>query len=127
MGHSLGVSDSYVRFTEDERLEDYIKTIDYLTVNQTVVLINKSLRKQEETVQNSLRDMEQRHKIEIESLHKEYENQFESYKESAESLHEAMRKIEQKQGEIFEKTNLNKKILLKQEKKICFYNYDNGA
>ena len=55
MGHSLGVSDSYAKFNEDQMLEDYIKTIDYLTVNQTVVLINKSLRKQEETIQNSLK------------------------------------------------------------------------
>ena len=41
MGHSIGVSDSYARFTEQEMLDDYIKTNE-LTVNQTVVLIKAS-------------------------------------------------------------------------------------
>lgn len=73
MGHSLGVSDSYVRFTEEQILEDYLQIVDYLTVNQTVVLINKSLKKQEETINNSLKEMEYRHRKEIEALHQKYE------------------------------------------------------
>jgi integrase len=73
MGHSLGVSDSYVRFTEEQILEDYLQIVDYLTVNQTIVLINKSLRKQEETIQNSLKEMEDRHRNEMDALHQKYE------------------------------------------------------
>ena len=45
MGHSLGVSDSYVRFTEEQMLEEYLQVVEYLTVNQNVVLINKSHKK----------------------------------------------------------------------------------
>jgi integrase len=78
MGHSLGVSDSYVRFTEEQILEDYLQIVDYLTVNQTIVLINKSLKKQEETIQNSLKEMEDRHRKEISALHEKYENDIKS-------------------------------------------------
>ena len=88
MGHSLGVSDSYVRFTEEQMLEDYLKTTDFLTVNQTVVLINKSLKKQEETIHKSLGDMEERHKTEITAIHEKYEqmiSEFESDKQEKES------------------------------------------
>lgn len=76
MGHSLGVSDSYVRFTEEEMLEDYIKTTDFLTVNQTIVLINKSLKNQQETIHRSLKDMEERHKSEIDKINQQYESVF---------------------------------------------------
>jgi len=33
MGHSIGISDSYYRATEAELLEDYLKAVDYLTIN----------------------------------------------------------------------------------------------
>ena len=74
MGHSLGVSDSYIRFSEEQMLEDYLQIVDYLTVNQTIVLINKSLKKQEETIHKSLKEMEERHRKEITALHEKYEN-----------------------------------------------------
>ena len=73
MGHSLGVSDSYIRFSEEQMLEDFLQIVDYLTVNQTIVLINKSLKKQEETIQNSLKEMEERHHKEIFTLKEKYE------------------------------------------------------
>lgn len=34
MGHSVGISDSYYRATESELLEDYLKAIDFLTINE---------------------------------------------------------------------------------------------
>jgi hypothetical protein len=34
MGHSVGISDSYYRATESELLEDYLKAIDLLTINE---------------------------------------------------------------------------------------------
>jgi len=34
MGHSVGISDSYYRATESELLEDYVKAIDLLTINE---------------------------------------------------------------------------------------------
>ena len=45
MGHSLGVTDSYARFTEEEMLEDYLLGIDNLTVNQNLVMISKNFKK----------------------------------------------------------------------------------
>jgi hypothetical protein len=33
MNHSTGISDSYYRATEAELLEDYLKAIDFLTIN----------------------------------------------------------------------------------------------
>ncbi len=49
LGHSLGLGDSYLRFTEEEILQEYIKTIDNLTINdenrlklQVQVLANKT-------------------------------------------------------------------------------------
>jgi len=34
MGHSVGISDSYYRATELELLEDYLKAVEYLTINE---------------------------------------------------------------------------------------------
>ncbi len=73
MGHSLGVSSSYMKPTEDVMLQEYVNAIDYLTVNQSVVLINKSLRKQEETIRNSFVEMESKHRKEIVELKEKYE------------------------------------------------------
>ncbi|MDF0681961.1 MAG: tyrosine-type recombinase/integrase [Candidatus Nitrosocosmicus sp.] len=41
MGHSLGISDSYAKFTEEQMLEDYLKMIDFLTVDQNAVLVSR--------------------------------------------------------------------------------------
>jgi hypothetical protein len=41
MGHSIGISDSYYRITENELLEDYLKAIDFLTIDE-----NNTLRRQ---------------------------------------------------------------------------------
>jgi hypothetical protein len=32
MGHSIGISDSYLRITEVELLEEYLKAVDFLTI-----------------------------------------------------------------------------------------------
>jgi hypothetical protein len=33
MGHSIGISDSYYRATENEVLEDYLRAVEYLTIS----------------------------------------------------------------------------------------------
>lgn len=38
MGHSIGISDSYYRISESELLEDYLKAIDHLTINESNIL-----------------------------------------------------------------------------------------
>ena len=74
MGHSLGVTDSYIRFSEEQMLEDYLQGIEYLTVNQNVVLINKSIKQQSEYMQQSLKGMEEKYKKEIELLDEKYKD-----------------------------------------------------
>ena len=41
MGHSVGLSDSYYRPTEHEMLEDYLKAVELLTVDEKRQLQNK--------------------------------------------------------------------------------------
>lgn len=95
MGHSLGVSDSYVRFTEEQILEDYLQIVDYLTVNQTIVLINKSLKKQEETIQNSLKELETKHRKEMDALHTKYEHDIRSIRVELETkFQQLLKKID---------------------------------
>ena len=84
-----------MRFTEDQMLGDYLKIVDYLTVNQTVVLINKSLKKQEETIQNSLREIENRHRKEIDVLHAKYEQDMNLVRdEMRQKFQEVIKKID---------------------------------
>jgi integrase len=47
MGHSVGISDSYYRATEDELLDDYMKAIEFLTINED----NRLKLKLEQSVQ----------------------------------------------------------------------------
>ena len=74
MGHSLGVTDSYIRFSEEQMLEDYLQGIEYLTVNQNVVLINRSIKQQSEYMQQSLKEMEEKYKKDIELLDEKYKD-----------------------------------------------------
>jgi integrase len=38
MGHSIGISDSYYRITQRELLEDYLKAVDLLTIDENSIL-----------------------------------------------------------------------------------------
>jgi hypothetical protein len=38
MGHSIGISDSYYRITEDELLNEYLKAVNHLTINENNIL-----------------------------------------------------------------------------------------
>jgi integrase len=38
MGHSIGISDSYYRITENELLNDYLKAVNYLTIDENTTL-----------------------------------------------------------------------------------------
>ena len=38
IGHSTGISDSYYRATENELLEDYLKAVDFLTIDDSHTL-----------------------------------------------------------------------------------------
>ena len=43
MNHSIGISDSYYRATENELLDDYIKAIDSLTINDDKLKLQKQV------------------------------------------------------------------------------------
>lgn len=43
MGHSLGLSDSYYRPTEEEILNDYLKAVDALTFNRDNIALKKEV------------------------------------------------------------------------------------
>jgi hypothetical protein len=44
MGHSMGISDSYYRSTENEFLEDYLKASPLLTITETISFYKKTSR-----------------------------------------------------------------------------------
>jgi integrase len=72
MGHRLGVSDSYAKFTEEQMLEDYLKIVDFLTIDQNLVLVSNGLQKQAEYLEKKMSAMEERHKLELKKIHEEY-------------------------------------------------------
>lgn len=43
MNHSTGISDSYYRATEQELLEDYLKAVDMLSINDDKVTLQKQV------------------------------------------------------------------------------------
>ncbi len=54
LGHSLGLGDSYLRFTEEEIMEEYIKALDNLTIND-----ESRLRLQINVLTSKTKDTEQ--------------------------------------------------------------------
>jgi hypothetical protein len=80
LGHSLGLGDSYLRFTEEEILQEYLKAIDNLTINdenrlrlQVQVLANKTkiseqiinskMAEKEKDIEAAVREAEQTKKM----------------------------------------------------------------
>jgi integrase len=43
MGHSIGISDSYYRPSDKDILDDYLKTVDLLTINTTQIVLEKQI------------------------------------------------------------------------------------
>jgi len=58
MGHSIGVSDSYYRITEGELMNEYIKAVDLLTINENSILkrqVTELRANKDEIVKNEVR------------------------------------------------------------------------
>jgi hypothetical protein len=49
MGHSIGISDSYYRIPEKELLEDYLKSVDFLTIGENTILLDRLTELSEDT------------------------------------------------------------------------------
>jgi integrase len=77
MGHSLGVSDSYAKFTEEQMLQDYLKIIDFLTIDQNLVLVTSGLQKQAQHMERKMKEMEERHEHEIRKMQEQNSSQLE--------------------------------------------------
>jgi hypothetical protein len=48
MNHSVGISDSYYRATEQELLQDYLHAIEHLSINGNETKLNKEMEKLKE-------------------------------------------------------------------------------
>ena len=59
MNHSLGLSDSYYRPTEDAILNDYLKAVDLLTVNSDPVMMKRQVREVSENNKKNYLRMEE--------------------------------------------------------------------
>jgi hypothetical protein len=53
MNHSVGISDSYYRATENELLEDYLKTVDLLSINGDQTVLQKQVKALKERNEHS--------------------------------------------------------------------------
>ena len=71
LGHDIGVSKSYYKPTEKEILEDYLKAIDLLTINDGIKLQGKISTLQR--TQDEISLLKLKHENEIKSLRDEDE------------------------------------------------------
>jgi hypothetical protein len=53
MGHSIGISDSYYRATEEELLQDYLKAVDFLSISSenTLKIENEKIKQNNNSLQ----------------------------------------------------------------------------
>jgi integrase len=58
MGHETGLPAHYIRPTESELLEEYLKVVDHLTVNKQVVMEQVSMNQQALTAEMQAKDLE---------------------------------------------------------------------
>lgn len=64
MGHSIGISNSYYRATEEELLDEYLKAVDFLTIEEKYKL-------EKQVIQLSQRSKEENYMIKGQMLEKE--------------------------------------------------------
>jgi hypothetical protein len=74
LGHSIGLSDAYYRPEEAEVLQEYLKTVDMLTINEESRLKIKVEELTEK--RNEIQVMKQSHEQEMKSMREEMERKF---------------------------------------------------
>ena len=96
MGHSIGISDSYYKITEDELLNEYLKTSDYLVISNA-----NQLQKQHDKIQlqnqNDIKLIEQKlfeKETEIEVLTHNDQNKSDAIAALSDKIQELMLEIE---------------------------------
>jgi hypothetical protein len=93
MGHSVGISDSYYRATENEMLEDYLLAIDHLAITNDYSLktqiaeISKQRNDNDLLIKAKLSERE----LEIQSLSKKYDSDIALLKEAISDMQQLLR------------------------------------
>jgi hypothetical protein len=91
MNHSIGISDSYYRATENEVLEDYVKATDLLTINDDKLALQKQVveltekNKEENYIikgklserEKEIQTMQKKHEQDMKAMREEMHNRFE--------------------------------------------------
>jgi hypothetical protein len=59
MNHSIGISNSYYKATENDLLEDYLKVVDFLTISKesTLFLENQQMKIHNESFQREKNEL----------------------------------------------------------------------
>jgi hypothetical protein len=78
MGHSIGISESYYKPTEDEVLKDYLKVVNPLTIRDESHIARKEIIElQKRSIDNEyilkarFHEMESKHNAELNSVRRE--------------------------------------------------------
>ena len=96
MGHSIGISDSYYKITEEDLLNDYLKAIDLLTIGNEFILnkkiseINEQSRSNAIIMRSELSDKQE----EITILNKQYVSNVDAITALSEHVIKLTREIE---------------------------------
>jgi hypothetical protein len=75
MGHSLGISDSYFKPTEEEMLAEYLKVVDVLSINDT-----QKLKLEVENLKAGISTLEDKNRRieELERKQRQFESAFQA-------------------------------------------------
>ena len=96
MGHSIGISDSYYKITEDELLTEYLKASNFLIINKENQLqteVNK-IRIQNKKDSKILEEKLNRKDTEIRNLHIQDQNNVDAIAALADKIQELILEIE---------------------------------
>jgi hypothetical protein len=93
MGHSIGISDSYYRATENEILDDYLKGVDFLTIHDEA-----RLRKQIMEMKQREKEIEIGHEAQKDQKIKALAEQVSSIKSQMDAILNAIGGIESMEG-----------------------------
>ncbi len=87
VGHKLGVRGVYLKYGEADRLNEYLKAVDHLTVNQenTLKRHNEELRVRSETNEYIINHRLQEKELEVKSLQEKYEQDMKAMREEMEN------------------------------------------
>jgi hypothetical protein len=74
MGHNIGLSSCYYKPTEKEVLEDYLKAVEFLTINNSNILHAKIVSLEEK--QGDFASMKIQHEQQMKAMREEMEMRF---------------------------------------------------